>query len=108
MPCRDYYDDHPEEYYADTIKYLRKQVSFAESALCATLAALEHTNDEGSVAPDFYDSIDYKAAGITKKELQVWHKKHKDLDAIKKEQQKSLKDQALAKLTKEERKVLGL
>jgi hypothetical protein len=41
MPCRDYYDDNPSLFYQSNIDGLRKQVSFAESALCQTLAAFE-------------------------------------------------------------------
>ena len=47
MPCRDYYDDHPEAYFRDvTEPALKRQVAFAESALCQTLAALEKLTAE--------------------------------------------------------------
>lgn len=42
MPCRDYYDDNPHAYFKDVSEpALKKQISFAESALCQTLVALE-------------------------------------------------------------------
>jgi len=113
MPCRDYYDDHPEQYFKDvTEPALRKQISFAESALCATLAALEHAVCDGKGdfgPPDFYDTIDYKSAGITKKDLMRWHKAHKELDAKHRiEEQEKLRRQALSKLSVAEKEALGI
>ena len=106
MPCRDYYDDHPEQYFKDvTEPALKKQISFAESALCQTHAALEV-----AVGKTVYNVIDYDAAGITKAELVEWHKEHKKLDAQhrKEAEANNLRETALAKLTLEERKVLGV
>lgn len=91
MPCRDYYDDHPQEYYgpmlADKdkeIAKLKRQISFAESALCGTLAALKHCDQqlhkEGN-ENDYYGWIDFNDAGITRDSLKQWHKKHMELDA---------------------------
>ena len=109
MPCRDYYDDHPGAYYADTIKGLQKQVSFAESALCAALRTIE-----GDYGIDPADVIDCKDAGIKTKELSDWFKAHKELDAkhraqeAEKKRVAELKKSALSKLTAEEKKVLGV
>ena len=115
MPCRDYYDDHPEQYFKDvTEPALKKQISFAESALCAALAALEHVDSlVETVSPkqgDFYDWLNFKEAGITKTQLIKWHKTHKELDLKHREQErlKNLRETALKKLTDEERKVLGI
>ena len=115
MPCRDYYDDHPEQYFKDVTELaLKKQISFAESALCAALAALEHVDSlVETVSPkkgDFYNWIHFEKAGITKTQLVKWHKDHKKLDEKHREQErlKKLKETALAKLTEEERKVLGV
>ncbi len=105
MPCRDYYDDHPEAYFREiTEPALKKQISFAESALCATLDALQV-----ALGKEPFDSIDYEEAGITKKELKAWRKKHKEVDAKHRELEKKLKlEQALAKLTDKDKRVLGL
>lgn len=110
MPCRDYYDDHPDQYFRDvTEPALKKQISFAESALCQTLAALEV-----AVGKAVYEVIDYEAAGITKADLVKWHKNHKKLDEqhrkeeAEKKRVANLKSKALAKLSAEERKALGV
>lgn len=115
MPCRDYYDDHPDQYFKDYGEAaLRKQISFAESALCQALAALEHVDTQietvGPKQGDFYNWINFAAAGITKSDLVKWHKAHKKLDAKhrEEEQQKQLKASALAKLTPAERQALGI
>jgi len=115
MPCRDYYDDHPEAYFRDvTEPALKRQVAFAESALCQTLAALEKAidsyNEEHGTNRNVLDQINYKEAGITRAQLSKWWENHKKLDAQHREQEriKQLKNAALAKLTAEERKALGL
>lgn len=107
MPCRDYYDDHPEAYFKDvTEPALKKQISFAESALCQTLAAFERILKEtkdavpGRLSSDPLDFINYEEAGITKKQLKFWWLDHKKLDA--KHRAEELKKTALTKLTKEE------
>jgi hypothetical protein len=113
MPCRDFYDDHPEAYIKDIeVPALKKQISFAESALCQTLAALENVVMEKPGS--FYDYIDFKEAGITKAALVEWHTEHKALDeqhraeAKAKKEKAALKKSALAKLTPEERNALGV
>ena len=119
MPCRDYYDDHPGQYFADvTEPALKKQVSFAESALCQTLRALEYLDTQvETISPKqgvFYDWIDFKAAGINKEELVKWHTAHKALDEkhrsaeLAKKEKAALKKSALAKLTAAERSALGV
>ena len=118
MPCRDYYDDHPEQYYADTIVGLKKQISFAESALCAALNALERVHDLANLDTkplgDFYDWLDYPGSGIKKKELIKWHTRHRELDAQHRAEaermaiKQRIRNQALAKLSPEERKILGV
>lgn len=115
MPCRNFYDDHPEAYFRDvTEPALKKQISFAESALCAALSALEHVDTlvetTGPKKGDFYDWLNFKEAGITKPQLVKWHNAHKKIDAKNRELErlKKVKEGALAKLTDEELKVLGI
>ena len=118
MPCRDYYDDHPSAYYESEVRGLQKQVSFAESALCQTLAALERTV---LIGVDPLDLINYKEAGITRTELEKWWTNHKALDAKHRAEEAAKKKEAaakkakakkkkelLAKMTDEEKEILGL
>ena len=116
MPCRDYYDDHPEAYFRDvTEPGLKAQISFAESALCASLGALEaiskhaRATTDTKLPRDFYDWIDFAEAGITKEALVSWHRKHVETDQLhRKQAADKLKAQARAKLTDEEAKALGI
>ncbi len=115
MPCRDYYDDHPEQYFKEvTEPALKKQIAFAESALCQTLAALQHVDSlVETLKPkqgDFYNWINFAEAGITKAQLIKWHKNHKILDQKHREAErlKKVRETALNKLTDEERKALGV
>lgn len=114
MPCRDYYDDYPQQYFRDvTEPALKRQVSFAESALCQTLAAFDRVlydviNRYGSEirSANCLDFIDYEEAGITRDELERWWKNHKALD--EKHRKEEARKKALAKLTQTERELLGL
>jgi len=111
MPCRDYYDDHPEKYFTDvTEPALKKQIAFAESALCAALDALDRIpvpDGPGARRVPTLDMIDYASAGITKQELVAWRKKHKELDQMHRAQeQKRIQVEALAKLSPAEKEAL--
>jgi predicted ribosome quality control (RQC) complex YloA/Tae2 family protein len=136
MPCRDYIDDNPSAYFGpqlkkkdDEIDRLQKKLSFAESALCATLRAIENAgiNIYQPHKSTSLDSpmIDWKNAGITSNELYKWFENHKKVDAairakIAKQKQEALlkqkkeneilekKNKALKKLSKEERQILGI
>ena len=119
MPCRDYYDETPSDYYAKEVIDLKKQVSFAESALCAALSSLEkYVNLYCKTDANVYDYINYRDAGIERSELIKWHTEHMRLDALHRQQEAEKmrkrraadkkKADALAKLTVEDRKALGL
>lgn len=111
MPCRDYYDDHPEAYFRDvTEPALKKQIAFAESALCAALNALEQFAKPGARGKETsIDLIDFEEAGITKKELVAWRKKHQELDKKHREQElAAARESAMAKLTDLEKKALKI
>jgi len=101
MPCRDYYDDHPEQYFRDvTEPTLKKRIAFAESALCAVLTVFDSAPFD-----EMWGEIDFAAAGITSEELATWHNQHRQLD----HQIRDAKIKAArAKLTLEELELLGL
>jgi chromosome segregation ATPase len=135
MPCRDYYHDHPKDYYGpklatldEEVDKLKKQISFAESALCAALKAME-LMEEAVADPgqggDIFQWIDFKEAGITKKQLVAWRnkhaaldKKHRELEAKRlaaeqakrdaEQRKKELQRSARSKLTPEELQALGV
>lgn len=102
MPCRDG-GPSPWEENANRIKFL-------ESALCASLRSLELAHP----GCDFYDTLDYAEAGITKHELTSWHFTHMEQDRLRREREAELKRQAdlkalaMSKLTAEECKALGI
>lgn len=110
MPCRDYYDDHPDEYFKDvTEPALKKQISFAESALCGVLNTLyecliNQRNANFKMTWDYvYDFIDYNAIGIAKEEFIEWHKTHLELDKKhREEEERALLQKAIRKLTPDE------
>jgi len=118
MPCMTYYDDNPEDYYGPKLKSkdaeiekLKKQVSFAESALCATLNSLESVlnHDHQVEYVDPLDYINYPEAGITKPDLKSWRKRHAELDKKHRAKEKErLIKEALAKLSDSEKDALGL
>lgn len=118
MPCRDYYDDHPDQYFKDiTEPALKRQVSFAESALCQTLEAFDQVLfDVANRIPgelqsvSALDYINYAEAGIDREDLEVWWKNHKAVDKQMREAERiaKLRKGALAKLSNEERKALGV
>jgi len=104
MPCRDYYDDHPEQYFRDvTEPVLKKRIAFAESALCAVLKVFDNAPDDER--DEMWNEIDFAAAGISSEELAEWHAQHRQRD----QQIRDAKIKAArAKLTAEELKLLGL
>lgn len=106
MPC---YDSRDHD--GSATEALRARVVFMEAALCATLNALRRIN---LIHADPLDSIDYVEAGIAKKDLNRWWQEHIAKDEARKireeadRQRKVLREDALAKLSDEEKKVLGL
>lgn len=109
MPCRDYYDDHPNQYFKDILQakleeqvdVLKKRVAFAESALCMMVQLWENEDFQLDEIPqEFYDG-----AGIKYNELVLWWSEHSARDE---EIKKQKREAALKKLTAEERKLLGV
>ncbi len=113
MPCRDYYDDHPEQYFKDvTEPALRARIAFAESALCMAMntyveamfneTAIRETPKE-TLFDQVYDHFDYESAGIDKAAFVRWHKEHIRLDVMHREEEnKRLLQASIAKLSPKE------
>ena len=116
MPCNDGgYSAHYEDY-----RKAQKERDWFESALCATMTALEDLMKQNGCA-HAYDILDYKEAGIRRGDLIIWHEAHKIKDAKRREREAQERQEAiekakkakakkalLAKLTPEERELLGV
>ena len=104
MPCR------TEEPYEVKPKKPMETVHGLEAALCGILTAVEKGNNLEWVMAHF----DAKEAGISMDEVDMWWAKHKAKDEIRRQLEREAKEReakknaALAKLTKEERAILGL
>lgn len=104
MPCRDGMED------------LRRSEEYAERALiraslCAVLTVLE--SDDAAFA-SMLKKIDWKEAGVSKREFLTWWEDHKEEDRVRRERMAEqlreikIRKEALAKLTPEEKKILGV
>lgn len=105
MPCRDWSveESHTEK--------LKKERNMLRASMCAVLTALE--GDDATFAA-VLKKIDWKEAGVTKRELLMWWEEHKESDKIRREREAKIKREreirasALSKLTDEEKKILGV
>lgn len=73
MPCRDPFEEEDRR---------RNENSFLTAALCATLTFLE----DRFVNP--FDYLDYKEAGITRRQLEGWWTEHKRQDELRRKREK--------------------
>jgi hypothetical protein len=102
MPCQSY-DDNWRSYDSDRDKVneLKKQADMLARIACKALAELENNKIEDMLL-------------LRDDEVRTWWKKHKEDDAREQarlaevERKKRVRDEALAKLSTEEREVLGL
>lgn len=107
MPCRDWTVED-EWRMRDA-----KEMVMLRSSLCAVLTKME-SNMPKKTFEQWMDAIDWKESGVTKDELMTWWEDHKEEDArrrareAKEAAEKKIRKQALAKLTPEERKILGV
>ena len=105
MPCR--VDDWGNESYSER---LGKQVKMLEAMLCASFRSAYSMNK----FDELIKNIDWAEAGVTKSELLEWWNKHQREDEERREREHQERERemarhrALSKLTKEERKLLGL
>ena len=101
MPCRDYEDDRSYHDYDSEVRSLRKQNDRLARIACKAMTTLEELEKE-----DFLLLKD--------EEVREWWKKHKEADAkaaaarAEKERRERIKKEALAKLSAEERAILGI
>jgi hypothetical protein len=114
MPCRT--DDDPGRDYSYE---LRQQNEMLKASLCAVLTTLENYGFNIFLPND--NTVNWKEAGVSMKELKTWWEVHKEIDKqrrereaaelkAKEEKQRIAKrrEEILSKLTPEERKILGV
>lgn len=105
MPCRDWTVEEERE-------IERRRSDFFEASLCGIFTFLK--NQPVKVLEDVLDNLDYEEMGVTRKELEDWWRAHQREDEKRRKREEAarrkaeLKAQALAKLTEEERKALGV
>lgn len=103
MPCIDSYPSELDKANAKERRILR-------ASLCAVLTVLRDT----AQIDDVFSKVDWDDAGVTERALRTWWEKHQQQDAARKarereeRKQRKLRAGALAKLSKEELKALGL
>ena len=101
MPCQSYDSSWDDGSDARKIRELKKQADMLARIACKALAELENNKIEDMLL-------------LRDDEVRVWWKKHKEDDAREQarvaeaERKKRIKEEALAKLSHEERELLGL
>jgi hypothetical protein len=109
MPCRDEYAEA-----ASRLAY-SKRCTAIEAMLCAFVTALSEKKSlhQTSVLTEVLDVIDWKEAGVTRKEFNKWWDEHlrqdreKRLAARQARRQRRLRRAALNKLSAAEREAIG-
>jgi hypothetical protein len=91
---------------------LSRQVKWYKAALCAAVTALE--NNMGKEVNEVADLLDFKEAGINRKDFVKWKQEHdaEDIARRAREAKKAADDnrrkELLASMSIEDRKLLGL
>ena len=109
MPCSD-------GGYNDEVRVSRDEVrehDMLEAAMCGILTVLE-ASASGQSLDYLLGYVDWKEAGIKRKTLETWWKKHEKQDEERRAREAAARDKeqlkasAISKLTAEERAALGL
>lgn len=105
MPCSDGYPPDYEKQKTNT--KLLMQLNKVEAILCGIMTVLQSTPKLGlsksPILEEVLSNVDWKKAGVTKKQAVTWWFDHKNKD-----KNRTIKETALNKLTFAERKALGL
>ena len=106
MPCRD-------GVYEDEVRVSRESVTehrMLEASMCGLLTQLEK---EGCLAL-WLERVDWAEAGVKRKTLEMWWKKHKKEDEARRDREAAAKRKddlrkiAIGKLSPDELEVLGI
>lgn len=107
MPCRD-----PGPPMETTPSRSQKRAKFFEAAMCGVFTFLE--GNEVPILEDVLENLDYEEMGVTRQEIETWWIKHKRKDEERRQREEAarrkqeLRDNALSKLSDDEREALGL
>lgn len=125
MPCTDggYTAEQQAKIDAEARKAEREKRMMA-AMLCAICTVLESNRElvrrdgQSTLLPAVLDKVDWEEAGVKRTEFAVWWDRHKEEDrkrrkreaaeAARRDQAKKRREEALAKLTLADRRVLGL
>ncbi len=105
MPCR---DEMVEDMWR---REAAEKAAMVEASLCAVMMVLE---SDDKTFKSTLKKIDWKEAGVTKRQFLSWWEDHKEVDAKRRERMAAqlreikIRKDALAKLTPEEKKILGV
>lgn len=120
MPCR--VDPTPEELAEEhrrheqkitgplheEISVLKAKLEEREAMLCAVMSSVERS----MIAVELIDNINEQEAGVTREEIRAWFAEHKSKDAARRarelEEDARKREALLARLTPEERALLGV
>ena len=111
MPCRTDGWDEPVKPRKETRHGM--DIADFEAVLCGILTAASEGILVGRV-DGLMDVVDWKEAGVSRKTVEAWWKRHQKEDADRRareaaeQRRTALKQSALKKLTAEERAALGL
>ena len=105
MPCRDDYNDDSRISHTEL-----NRLGSVEAAFCGIVSVLEQTDALEKVLKQ----VDWAEAGVTKKQFRTLWAEHKAKDEARREREAAERarlqkiEQAKAKLSGEERKLLGI
>ena len=108
MPCRDGGYDAPTK---ETRNGLT--IGQLEAALCGIFTVLEARGDGMNIDP-WLSLVDWEEAGVSRKSVEAWWKRHKKEDEARRVREEATKRKnelrkvALGKLSAEELEVLGI
>lgn len=112
MPCVSDYGPDPVEFKRsqDAIIKKEKEEKLIKATLCGILTVLEVPYDQGKI----FELVDWKEAGVKRTDAEAWWENHKKEDALRRAKEatvarkKRIKQEALSKLSDEEKEILGL
>lgn len=110
MPC---FDPRADDERITALQETKQQSELFEAMLCGVMTSIEN-NVGPNMTRRIFEGIDYEEGGFSNRRLVLWWRKHKREDEQRRIiEQKKISDRAtragaLAKLTPEEKLILGV